>query len=384
MQNKSFFLPLFAIGGVTAAFFILSGHPHEVFINAPARADKPTSTTPLPGIIPLPSSPQPHVQAFDTTAYDAKLLAISNLPIVTKTHKVSSTIPGSSTIIFKTVTTTSTAITGWPVKDNPYPLPGALLPFKRIVAYYGNLYSKGMGVLGEYPSTQMLAMLTSTTAMWAAADPSTETIPALHYIVSTAQGSPGVDGKYSLLMPDDQVDKILALADQIHAVVFLDFQVGRSSVQAQVPLYEKYFKLPNVHLGLDPEFAMHNKTKPGTQIGTMDAADINFAAQYLAKLVHDNNLPPKVLIIHRFTEDMVTNYKQIKPLPEVQIVMDMDGFGFPAKKINTYQQVIIPEPVQFTGFKLFYKNDAEGPDGHLMTPKEVLKLSPQPSYIQYQ
>ena len=29
---------------------------------------------------------------------------------------------------------------------------------------------------------------------------------------------------------------------------------------------------------------------------------------------------------------MVTNYKEIKPLPEVQIVMDMDGWGEKAKK----------------------------------------------------
>ena len=40
---------------------------------------------------------------------------------------------------------------GWPV-DYPAPLPGALLPAHRIVAYYdGNTHSKGMGVLGEYP-----------------------------------------------------------------------------------------------------------------------------------------------------------------------------------------------------------------------------------------
>ena len=36
----------------------------------------------------------------------------------------------------------------WPVKT-AYPEAGAILPFKRIVAYYGNLYSKKMGVLGE-------------------------------------------------------------------------------------------------------------------------------------------------------------------------------------------------------------------------------------------
>ena len=33
----------------------------------------------------------------------------------------------------------------WPVKSAPYPLPGAILPYKRVVAFYGNLSSKGMG-----------------------------------------------------------------------------------------------------------------------------------------------------------------------------------------------------------------------------------------------
>src|ERR1700730_4914777 len=37
----------------------------------------------------------------------------------------------------------------WPVKA-PYPNAGAIFPYKRIVAYYGNFYSKRMGVLGEY------------------------------------------------------------------------------------------------------------------------------------------------------------------------------------------------------------------------------------------
>src|ERR1700744_1878144 len=33
----------------------------------------------------------------------------------------------------------------WPVKKAPYPLPGAILPFKRVVAFYGNLTAKKMG-----------------------------------------------------------------------------------------------------------------------------------------------------------------------------------------------------------------------------------------------
>ena len=203
----------------------------------------------------------------------------------------------------------------------------------------------------------MLRMLASTTAAWAAADPSTPVIPAIHYIVVTAQASAQKDGTYRARMPDSQIDKALALAEQIHGVVFLDFQVGLSTLPKELPQYVKYLAMPNVHLGIDPEFSMHGGAKPGTVIGSFDATDINYAANFLAGLVKGNHLPPKILVIHRFTEDMVTQYKRIVPLHEVQIVIDMDGWGFPAKKVNTYNSVVASEPVQFTGFKLFYKNE---------------------------
>jgi len=90
-----------------------------------------------------------------------------------------------------------------------------------------------------------------------------------------------------------------------------------------------------------------------------------------------------VLVIHRFTKNMVTNYKNIKIRPEVQVVMDMDGWGGPTLKYSTYKQWISREPVQFTGFKLFYKNDVRN-NQRMLTPKEVLALKPQPVYIQYQ
>jgi hypothetical protein len=374
---------------VVAAFFVVVGQGSRVVVIAKsgnnsstatvtpngAVANDPTGTDPTATTLPYyPGTAQPMTDA-EKTAYDAKALAIANLTTISIKHVVN-----SSTIYY----TTSTRPIGWPVRNAAYPNEGALLPAHRIVAYYGNFYSTQMGVLGQYPEQQVLSMLASTSAMWAAADPSTPVIQALDYIVVTAQGSAGSDGKYRLRMPDDQIEKAITMANQINGVVFLDIQVGLSNVETEVPLLEKYLALPNVELSLDPEFDMHNGERPGTVIGTMDASDINFAAQYIANLVREYNLPPKILVVHRFTDDMVTNTSAIKPLPEVQVVMDMDGFGFPAKKINTYEQVIVPYPVQFTGFKLFYHNDTLGPLGHLMTPEEVLKLSPQPSYIQYQ
>jgi hypothetical protein len=116
----------------------------------------------------------------------------------------------------------------------------------------------------------------------------------------------------------------------------------------------------------------------------MDASDVNFVSNYLAGLAKANNLPPKILVVHRFTQGMLTNYKQILLHPEVQIVMDMDGWGVQSRKKTSYRDYIYKEPVEFTGFKLFYKNDYREENSRMLTPEEVLKLKPQPLYIQYQ
>jgi hypothetical protein len=272
----------------------------------------------------------------------------------------------------------------WPVKHD-YPVPGAVLPFNRIVAYYGNLYSKQMGALGEFPKAQMLSKLQGEVKRWTEADSLLPAIPALHYIAVTAQVSPGKGGTYRLRMPHSQIDTVLAWAKEINALVFIDIQVGLSSLQQELPEFEKYLSMPHVHFGIDPEFSMKGGQRPGKAVGTFDAADINYATSYLAGLVKQHNLPPKILIIHRFTQGMVTNYKSIKLQPEVQIVMDMDGWGIPAKKVNTYKQFIFREPVQFTGFKIFYKNDTQKSGvAKEMQPADVLKLVPKPVYIQYQ
>lgn len=316
---------------------------------------------------------KPKAPELDRDAYDAKMLAVANLSSTTLALLASTTASASAKAAIK-----------WPVKNAPYPKVGALLPFNRIVAYYGNFYSRGMGVLGEYDEPIMLDKLRAEVRAWEAADPSTPVIPAIHYIVTTAQQLPQRDGMYTLRMPDDQIEKALAIAEKVNGIVFIDFQVGLSTLQKELPHYEAYLKNPKVHLGIDPEFSMKTGHAPGKVIGSYDAADINFATEYLARLVRENDLPPKILVIHRFTQDMVTNAQNIRPLPEVQIVMNMDGWGEKAKKIGTYTRVIVPEPVQFTGFKLFYKNDLFAPSMGMFTPSELLKLSPQPTYIQYQ
>lgn len=322
----------------------------------------------------LTGNPFPLLPKLDTADYDRRMQVLA---------LATTTPPAPEPVASTTATTTPARKPLWPA-ETVYPNPGAILPFHRIVAYYGNFYSKGMGVLGEYPEEEVLRKLQEEVARWEAADPTTPVMPAIEYIDVTAQESPGKEGKYRLRMPDDQIDKALAMAEKVNGIVILDIQVGLSTLEEELPHLDAYFKLPNVHLALDPEFSMKGGQRPGTVIGSFDASDINYAAEYLAKFVREHDLPPKILVVHRFTRPMVTNYKNIVPLPEVQIVMDMDGWGPPANKIGTYEAFIHPEPVQFTGIKIFYKNDLKPPSTRLLTPEEILNLVPRPIFIQYQ
>lgn len=269
----------------------------------------------------------------------------------------------------------------WPVQD-PLPLPGAVFPFQRVVAFYGNFYSKGMGILGAFGEEEVLERLRRQIFVWQLADSTMPVLPAIHYIAVTAQSS-ACDGTYRARMPEKEIRKAIAMAEKLNGLVFLDVQVGMSSLQQELPLLIPYLKLPQVHLGVDPEFSMKSGKRPGTAIGSFDATDINYAASLLADLVQAHQLPPKILVVHRFTDAMITRTKEIQLRPEVQIVIHMDGFGSPSLKRSSYHQFISRQPVQFTGFKVFYQNDVSY-GKRFMQPHEILQLQPRPVYIQYQ
>jgi hypothetical protein len=272
---------------------------------------------------------------------------------------------------------------GWPVKIPPQ-LPGAILPMKRIVAYYGNPQSRKMGVLGEYPKDDMLRRLKAEVAKWEKADPGLQVQPALHLIAVVAQGDPGKAGLYRMIMPDTIVNQVYSWAREANALLIIDIQTGHDDIRKLLPRFESILKNPDVHLGMDPEFNLIKSGKiPGTKIGNYDAADINYASGYLKDLVKKYHLPPKVLIVHRFTQNGITNARNIILRPEVQVVINMDGWGAPWLKRDSYKAYVVAEPVEYTGFKLFYHNDTKKGDP-LLIPKDILRLNPKPLYIQYQ
>jgi hypothetical protein len=268
----------------------------------------------------------------------------------------------------------------WPPKM-PAALPGSILPAKRVIAFYGNPRSTRMGILGEFEPAEMLRKLDQEVAEWNKLDPQHPVQPALHLIAVVAAGDKGFDGKFRNRMDSTLIEKVYGWAKSRNAIMFIDVQVGLSTLQTELPLLERFLKRPDVHLGIDPEFSMKDGSRPGKKIGTYDAADVNYASRYLAELVDKYKLPPKMLVIHRFTRKGVTNADKIKLDPKVQIVMHMDGFGAPWLKRDSYYSYIKKEPVQFAGWKQFTKAKNDKPT----TPREqILRLWPQPLYIQIQ
>ncbi len=269
----------------------------------------------------------------------------------------------------------------WPPKM-PAQLPGAILPNKRIIAFYGNPLSTRMGILGEFPQPEMFRKLDEEVAAWAKADPATPVQPALHLIAEVANPDPGSSGMYRTRMDSSLIEKVYGWARQKSALMFVDLQIGSSTLQHELPWIEKFLKRPDVHLGIDPEFAMKRTGGvPGKRIGSYDAEDINFAISFLAELVTKHNLPPKILVVHRFTQKGVTNYQNIKLDPRVQVVMQMDGFGAPWLKRDSFYSYVKKEPVQFAGWKQFTKAKNDNPR---TTRESILRLWPVPLYIQLQ
>lgn len=268
----------------------------------------------------------------------------------------------------------------WPPKM-PDPLPGSILPAKRIIAFYGNPLSKRMGILGEFETAEMLRKLDAEVAAWNKLDPAHPVQPALHLIAMVADPHPGQSGRYRTRMDSALIEKVYGWAKSRNALLFVDLQVGQSTLQYELPWIEKFLIRPDVHLGIDPEFSMKNGGIPGKRIGTYDAADINYAIRFMSKLVEKHNLPPKILVVHRFTPKGLTNYRNIKLDARVQVVVHMDGFGAPWLKRDTYYRDIKREPVQFAGWKQFTKAKNDKPS----TPREaILRLWPVPLYIQLQ
>jgi hypothetical protein len=254
-----------------------------------------------------------------------------------------------------------------------------LLPQYRLLLFYGFPNNEQMGILGEYDKQRLLELLRDQAAAYEAADPSRPVKIAFEVIASVAQADPQSDGSYLLDAPAELLNEYSEFAEANDMLLFLDVQIGRRKVSAEVEGLRPWLEKPFVHLAIDPEFAMEKGQTPGLHIGQVDGSDITWSQQYLAEISKELGIPPKVLIVHQFQYAMIENKDTVAPMPGVQLVIDMDGWGAPDLKRATYDAVITQQPIEYHGVKLFYKQDVP-----LMTPEEVLDLSPVPDLIIYQ
>lgn len=259
------------------------------------------------------------------------------------------------------------------------PAPVPLLATHRIVSLYGTPLAPGLGSLGEQGPAATVARARAQADAYTALSDDRTVLPALHLIYATAQASPGADGLYLQRLGDDLIAEYVALTRDNGMLLFLDIQMGRSTVERELGLIAGWLAEGHVHVALDPEFAWGPGRTPVESIGALSAGQINTAQALLAAGAQANGLPGKILIIHQFRLDMVTDKAQIVADPWVELVFDMDGFGSPAAKLATWQVVIQGSPVGLPGIKLFYDYDQP-----LLTPAEVLAFEPRPLVIIYQ
>ncbi|MYH95630.1 MAG: hypothetical protein F4129_03875 [Acidimicrobiia bacterium] len=261
---------------------------------------------------------------------------------------------------------------------------GGLLMFeseieRRMVAIYGHPSTSGLGVLGEQGPQEGAERLRSIAQGYDA--DGAVILPTFEIIATVASAGPGSDGDYSAMTARDVIRPWIETAAANDMYVVLDLQSGRSDFLSQAKVYEEFLLLPHVGLALDPEWRLKPHEVHLQQIGTVDAAEINQVAEWLAGLVREHALPQKLLIVHQFRYSMITNREAIETPPELAVLIHMDGQGSIQAKYNTWNALTtMADADQFHwGWKNFYDEDSP-----MATPEQVLELSPNTVFVSFQ
>ncbi|MGG1629524.1 hypothetical protein [Rossellomorea sp. NRS-1567] len=249
----------------------------------------------------------------------------------------------------------------------------------RLVAYYGTPDSENMGILGELEPEEYMKKLKEQTQAYSDADPDRPAVPTIELITTMAQSEPGPDGDYVRMTSEENIEEYVELAEKHDALVLLDIQLGTDTVMEQVKMVEKWLMHPHVHLAIDTEFHVAEGEKPGEDLGQVDGKEIQKAVEYVSELTEKNNLPDKLVLVHQFTSDVLTNKEAIQPTDNVEVAINFDGWGASADKQALYGKYIRNEPKQYGAFKIFYDKDVP-----VMEPEDVLKMEPSPAIINYQ
>lgn len=256
------------------------------------------------------------------------------------------------------------------------PLPS---PVERdlVVSYYGAPQTPSMGILGQFAPEDAADQLAERAARFRFLTRSWAVLPALHLVYAVAQPNAGAG---SLQYLDDRtVRQFIDLARRRGFVTILDLQIGHSDPLAEVQRVLPYLSEPDVFVALDPEFALPDATKPGEQIGSIDAADINAVQWYLGAVSKQLRLPKKMLIVHQFEGYMITHPEAIERRNDVDLVIDMDGYGPADTKEAKYQTYSAAAYAPYGGIKIFLQHDVDP-----LSEASLLALKPRPALVVYQ
>ena len=256
----------------------------------------------------------------------------------------------------------------------------SVLDGAQVVSYYGHPGVPQMGILGAGAPEEAADGVTLLAARYDELNGDRDVIPALHLITGVAAADPGPDGLYLNNLSHDRVREWVRLAGERRQLIFLDVQVGWSDALTEVTALEEFLLEPHVHLALDPEFATLGLGPPGVVIGRIDAGTVDSVQSYLAGLVREHGLPPKLLVLHQFLDGMLPGAAAgYAEHPEVDVVIDMDGFGSAHVKLTTYRLYSLAPYAERPALKLFFLHDQP-----VMTPDEVQSLDVPPDLIIYQ
>jgi hypothetical protein len=266
----------------------------------------------------------------------------------------------------------------------PEPRPSALprggrtiLPDFRVVAYYGAPQDDELGILGIGSPRRAARRLERQAKPYARRD--RPVLPAFELIAAIVTSEPGDGGDHSMRQDDSTIRRYLRVARAHRMLLLLDIQPGYASFVQETKALERWLREPDVGLALDPEWSMDPPLLPAQEIGSTDAATVNEVSRYLSGIVRRHDLPQKLLVVHRFTADMIENEHELERNRGVALVVNVDGFGDQPNKIAKYREFTRDLRRRFNGFKLFYDEDL-----NLMKPDQVLRLRPQPDLVVYE
>ncbi len=290
-------------------------------------------------------------------------------------------------------TATATAIPSPTPSPTPH-IARSLLEGKTWLTLYGRAFETApiLGRLGSYKDTAEMA---EEIGPWMAEikkyNGGKEVVPVVHVIYAMA--IPCEEGSECLFYLDgpkgwDMVEEFIKPAAAKGWQVILDTQLARSTPVEQVQrmIDKGYLDYANVHVALDPEFHSYpGEDLPGIPVGEIHASQVNKSMEMIAKVVREKKLPKKVLMVHQFgdanvrdgTPDMIVDKHTIKPVEEIDLVLDADGFGAPgikAKKYNLINDAKVYPFIKYRAIKLFFYNpheEAHHADQPVMTWPQV-------------